>query len=231
MAQNIEIVQEPDSFEVEYVPDIHCPKCGTEKRLNRRTYAWYGGGDDEPDGWPLTCSHCGAKYLVKIGSFRRDLLGNYQPTSVPFDSTTPGGILVKGPKLVETAAHVPPAIEEGLESGRIPDSIKAYFRTAKNHFLRQDYQDAAVRCRGTMEATLADQGVQLHRGHLSSMAVLARNQGLLTAADHNLCLAVATYGGDAAHPQTNPSRVVSRDDALMVINITANLLRRIYLLP
>lgn len=229
MAQKTDIVQESDSFEVEYVPDIECPKCGTPKRLNRRTYEWYGGGPDELDGWPLKCGRCAATFLVKIGNFQPDPYGGYMPASRPFDSTTRGGILVKGPALVENTEDVPPVIEEGLESDSIPDSIKATFRTARSHFLRQDYQDAAVRCRATMEATIADQGLQLHRGHLSAMAIQAKNQGLLTEADHNLCLAVASYGGDAAHPQSNPSRVVSRDDALMVINITANLLRRIYL--
>ena len=231
MAQKTEIVQEFDSFEVEFVPDVKCPKCGTVARLNRRTYEWYGGRADELDGWPIKCDHCPATFLVKIGNFRPDPYGGFMPVSIPFDTTTRGGILVKGPKLVENEDAVPPVIEEGLESDSIPDSIKEAFRTARSHFLRHDYQDAAVRCRATMEATLADQGVRLHRGHLSSMAVQARSQGLLTEADHNLCLAVASYGGDAAHPQTNPARVVSRDDALMVINITANLLRRIYLPP
>ena len=60
------------------------------------------------------------------------------------------------------------------------------------------------------------------------MAEEASNDGLFGEVHKHICWVVATYGGDAAHPQTNPSRNVGRETALTTIAMTATVLRSLY---
>ena len=68
----------------------------------------------------------------------------------------------------------------------------------------------------------------ISRDRLPVMADQARSEALVTELVKNFCVVVAGIGGDAAHPQTNAVRYVGRNDALLAIDATANVLRKLY---
>ena len=127
--------------------------------------------------------------------------------------------------LVMEANAIPTIMTDGIGSN-VPESIREAFDTATHHFNRLGYTDAAVRCRFTLEAALMERGIS--RDRLPVMADQARSEALVTELVKNFCVVVAGIGGDAAHPQTNAVRYVGRNDALLAIDATANVLRKLY---
>ena len=142
----------------------------------------------------------------------------------PFEGSN-GGKLLEPATLVMEANAIPTMMTDGIGSN-VPESIREAFDMATHHFNRLDYNDAAVRCRFTLEFALMERGIS--RDQLPVMADQAKSQTLVTELVKNFCVVVAGIGGDAAHPQTNPARYVDRNEALLAIDTTANVLRRLY---
>ena len=205
--------------EVQYVPDVKCPNpnCGRDIRLSNTTYAWYEG--------PVPCEFCHCTMHLRIGDtdLNTGAWGPGKKTERFGDSR--GGNLLYPPTLIREADSIPTMMLDGIGTN-VPLPIREAFDTATHHFNRLDYIDAAVRCRFTLEVALMDRGIS--RDRLPVMADQARSQALVTELVKNLCVVVAGLGGDAAHPQTNPARYVDRNEALLAIDTTANVLRGLY---
>ena len=200
--------------EVKYVPDVVCPNpnCGEELRIPSETYSWYEG--------PVPCRFCHSTIHLSIGDWNS--YGNER--TEPFAGSN-GGKLLEPPTLIMEPNAIPTMMTDGIGS-KVPESIREAFATATRHFNRLDYTEAAVRCRFTLEFALMERGIS--RDRLPVMADQARSQTLVTELVKNFCVVVAGIGGDAAHPQTNPARYVDRNEALLAIDTTANVLRRLY---
>ena len=208
-----DVVELTETDEVEFVPDVICPNpnCGALLRIPRETYAWYEG--------PVPCRFCHSTMHLSIGDTR---YGNKR--TKPFTGSY-GGKLLEPPTLILEANPIPAAMTEGLGSN-VPQAIRETFETAIQHFNRTNYTDAAVRCRFTIETALCDRGVG--KDLLTKMISDARMSGLITENIKDFCLGVNGIGGNAAHVQTNPARYVDRSEALLAIDATGLILRRLY---
>ena len=132
--------------EVKYVPDVRCPNpnCGRAIRLSNTTYAWYEG--------PVPCEFCHCTMHLLIGGWNRS--GNKR--TEPFEGSN-GGKLLEPATLVMEANAIPTMMTDGIGSN-VPESIREAFDMATHHFNRLDYNDAAVRCRFTLEFALYGTG-------------------------------------------------------------------------
>ena len=203
-----------DRTEIEFVPDVVCPNCKRLVHLPRETYAWY---DDT-----TSCAWCQADFGVRIGGYQADSLGNPVPRSTPFDKS-PGGILLEAPILVQRPNTVPREIVDGMESEKIHETSRLAFRTAIRHFESGRYEDAVVRCRVTIEATLGHHGVE--KNTPATMVAEAHRDRLLTEPYEKYAQIVVAAGGRGAHPERRP---MSRSNALLILGLTAALLRVLY---
>ena len=200
--------------EIEFVPDVVCPNCKRLVRLPRETYAWY----DDKTG----CEWCQAEFLVAIGDYQTDSLGNPVPSSTPFGRSS-GGILLRAPILNQRPNTVPREIVEGTESEKIPEIPRLAFRTATQHFESGRYEDAAVRCRVTIEAALRNHGVE--KNTPATMVAEAHQDRLLVDPYEKYAQMVVAAGGQGAHPERKP---INRSRALIIIAMTGDLLRILY---
>ena len=204
------------------MPDLNCPNpnCGREIHLDKATYSWYSGS--------VICQYCHSTIRVEIGDWEitDTPLGRTRIPQTERFTNRPdaGGIPLSEPTLVRGPVIVPPDISR--IGATVPERINDSFQDAVRHCDNEDFQEAVVRCRYSLEYALMEKGI--NRTSLRAMASEAQNNGLITERAVTLCLTVASYGGDAAHPQTNPSRNTSREDAVMVIDVTAGVLRHLY---
>ena len=207
------IEHEEWSQEIKYVPDVHCPNCAALILLDRDTYRWYVG--------PLRCGRCMCQMQVEIGDHRKDYIGNMSPTTLPF-GTLQGGLLLGAPRIIEQPNTIPWALVEGTESEKIPDVVRQNVRTAIKGFEEDRYDDAVVRCRVTLEAALRQHGVA--GDSPSGLVEAAYRDKLLIEPYEKYGHIVTTMGGRSAHG----GRPVSRGNALLVIGLTAAVIRMLY---
>ena len=209
-----EVLQPADWPEgLEYVPDIFCPNCTSLIRVPRETYAWYDG--------PVPCWSCRADVHVEIGAHRK---GSPGQGPVPMTRGFPGssgGILLSPPRLIRTCG-LPAEFQEGTGSEKIPEGMRENFRIALQGFEAGRYDDAVVRCRVTLEAALRNRGVQ--GDSPSRLVEVAQKDSLLIEPYVKYGQIVVMMGGRSAHDRPP----VSRENALLVIGLTASLIRMLY---
>ena len=204
--------------EVTNVPDVICPNCFKIINVPLPTYAWYRG--------QIGCQECQARVSVKIGNWE-PIIDGIRPRTRPFGRTIQGGLLLEEPELIDAGSALPSAFVRDMESTNLPEGPRKAMRTAVQHYKRRNYQDATVRCRFAIQGALLDLGVP--DSSIRTMITKAKDSSVITAPLEPLCLAVAAFGNKGAHPQDEPAPIVTRDDALMVIGMTANVLRTLYL--
>ena len=218
-----DVVELTETNEVEFVPDLNCPNpnCGKAIFLDRELYAWFRG--------EIPCGNCHCVVLVTIGAWGRNRrTGRATPTVVPFGEAR-GGHLLEPPTVVKGADTLPDFLPGGLGSN-VPDDCRAAFQTAIRHFNNLDYLESGVGCRITAETALMGlQGVP--RRVLVEMAKRAKDSNQITEVQQNLCLVISTYGGDSAHPQQDRRRMMDRPKAMLLIDMTAGLLRELFPSP
>ena len=199
--------------EAEYVPDVQCPNCAAPIPLARDTYRWYAG--------LVRCGRCGCQMQVAVGDYQKDYIGNMSPSTIPFGNS-PGGTLLGTPRIVEQRNTIPRALVDGTESEKIPEVVRLNIRSAIQGFEDDRYDDAMVRCRVTLEAALRQHGVK--EDSPSRMVEAAHQDRLLIEPYEKFGQIVATMGGRSAHARPP----VSRGNALLVIGLTASLVRVLY---
>ena len=199
--------------EIEYVPDLICPNCANVMRVPREGYSWYAGN--------VPCGRCQCQVQVEIGDYETDYLGRKYPTTIPFDDS-PGGKVLETPKVVERARIIPLILVQGTEAEKIPETLREIFRTAIQGFEEGRYDDAVVRCRVTLEATL--RRLDVAGDTPSSLVAAAHRDRLLSSPYEKYGQIVVAMGGGSAHG----GPPVSQADALLVIGLIASLLRRLY---
>ncbi len=198
----------------EYVPDVICRHCGQLINLPRESYSWYAG--------EVTCRECQCTLYVEIGDYQSLLGGTPIPTHLPFPNA-PGGRVLRTPKVVRRPNAFPIDLVHGTESEKIPAEVKDPLRTAIRAFDDERYADAAVRCRVVIESALRQQGVQ--GSTPSSMVDEATRDRLLFEPYEKYGQIIVAAGGQGAHAPRPP---ITRDRALLLIGLTADLLRMLY---
>ena len=165
--QDREITQEKQK-EHHLVPDVRCPGCGSEIKLDNRTYAFYDG--------PIRCHPCQALFRIRTGDV--DLV--FQ-TSVPeFLGYPPvpgatGGMLIAPPELLEPGLAVPPPLLATLSAECIPAESLHHMKTVARHYRNGSWAAMAVFCRAAVQAALRQCGIA--DGPFIGMLVKARERG------------------------------------------------------
>ena len=219
-----EVFDLTETDEVEFVPDLICPNpnCGKNIYLDRELYAWFPPGK-------IPCGHCHCVVSVHIGDWGRDRkTGKIVARSVPFGNSK-GGHLLEAPEVVKESDILPDFLVRGL-GANIPENCLATFQTAIRHLNNLDYLESGVSCRMTAETALMG-FAGIPRRSLAEMAKRAGDSNQITEVQKNLCLVISSYGGDSAHPQQDPRRMMDRPKAMMLIDITAGLLRELFSSP
>ena len=131
--------------------------------------------------------------------------------------------------LVRAGRRIPPSLIQDMESRLIPEPLRRAMRTAIGHYERGDYPDAAVRCRYMVQEVLMAQGAEEARPAV--MIARAKETGTITDLVEPLCRAVVALGNRGAHPPDAPGEpvIVTRNDALLAILMSANILRHFHL--
>ena len=201
--------------EIEYVPNVFCPNCKAVIRVPSETYAWYDG--------EVPCGACWADVHVKIGDYRPAGPGHEPiPTTRGGIRGSAGGILLSTPRLIRTRG-IPAEFQAGTGSESIPLAMRESSSSAGRGFEVGLYAQVAVECRSTIEAALLDRGVQGKTP--ANMIEAAIQNELLQDPYEKYPRIVVASGGRGAHPAREP---VTREEALLVIGLTAALLRKLY---
>lgn len=207
--------------EVEYVPDLVCPRCQTEINLNRETYEWY---DDA-----VGCYQCKATFTVKIG-YKGPVETIYGPSEVETttkpDFKTRGGMLLEAPKLV-----IPAYLTEWVSSigDSVPTMTRDEYLQAVEEYGSLRFSDAALHFRTTLEFALGDLGVVPANVHsLNRKIDIALQQNAISQEIGSLCRAVAVYGNRSAHAQPDPTTMVDEPLARVSMILTRDILQAIF---
>jgi hypothetical protein len=213
--QDREITQEKQK-EHHLVPDVRCPGCGSEIKLDNRTYAFYDG--------PIRCHPCQALFRIRTGDF--DLV--FQ-TSVPEFLGYPsvpgatGGMLIAPPELLEPGLAVPPPLLATLSAECIPAESLHHMKTVARHYRNGSWPAMAVFCRA---AALRQCGIA--DGPFIGMIAKARERGLVEGFVLSCCETVREAAGESSHSLEGPT---SQREAIAVIAAAATVLGRLYAVP
>ena len=216
--QDREITQEKQK-EHHLVPDVRCPGCGAEIKLDNRTYAFYDG--------PIRCHPCQALFRIRTGDV--DLV--FQ-TSVPeFVDYPPvpgatGGMLIAPPELLEPGLTVPPPLLATLSAECIPAESLHHMKTVARHYRNGSWAAVAVFCRAAVQAALRQCGIA--DGPFIGMLAKAKERGLVEGFVLSCCDTVREAGGESSHSLEGPT---SQREAIAVIGAAATVLGRLYAVP
>ena len=206
---------EPEGLE--YVPNIRCPVCGNEIRLDKEAYAFYKGVE--------RCDRCLAGILLVIGDLAHaPLRGNYL-SHVPVVGAL-GGKLLEAPVVAEPPAGVPPSFLQVVNSERIAGEARRHMMTASRHYVNRAWRSAMIACRSAVQMALLD--LQVKDGPVGAMIDQAHEQGVIDGFTQHACRMIANAGGAAAHSQESPD---GQREALTIIGTAVTVLGRMYALP
>ena len=187
------------------MPDVRCPGCGAEIKLDDRTYAFYNG--------PVRCHPCQALFRIRTGDF--DLA--YQTSVGEFVSYPPvvgatGGMLLAPPELLEPGLAVPPPLLATLSSECIPEESLHHMRTVARHYRNASWTAVAIFCRSAVQAALHQCGIA--DGPFIGMVVKASERDLVRGFVLHCCETVGVAAGESGHSLEGPK---SQREAIAVI--------------
>ena len=208
-----------DVSERSNVPDVRCPGCGAEIKLDARTYAFYDG--------PIRCHPCQALFRIRTGDF--DLA--YQTSGGELVAYPPvagatGGMLIAPPELLEPGLAVPPSLLATLSSECVPAESLHHMRTVARHYRNASWAAAAVFCRAAVEAALKQYGIA--GGPFIGMIAKAKERGLVDGFVLSCCETVRVAAGESGHSLEGPT---SQREAVAVVAAAATVLGRLYAVP
>ena len=201
------------------VPDVRCPGCGAEIKLDARTYAFYNG--------EVRCHPCQALFRIRTGDF--DLA--YQTSVGEFVDYPPvpgatGGMLLAPPELLEPGLAVPPALLATLSSECVPAESLHHMKTAARHYRNASWTAVAIFCRSAVQAALEQHGID--DGPFKRMVEKARERDLVRGFVLHCCETVGVAAGESGHSLQGPT---SQREAIAVIAAAATILGRLYAVP